>query len=99
MRMSLTWATGSVSQRRNRLRPRPVARWIVRSGPESLGRDGLGQPVVDQAAQGPIDERAANSEDAPDVGGGSQLLGQGKSVARSLGEDSEDRILGHGELA
>jgi hypothetical protein len=63
-----------------------------------FGQDLLGQPFFHEPVERPIDERATHREDTAYLAARSQLSGESEPVGRSLSEEAEDCVLGHGEL-
>lgn len=70
-----------------------------RAGISLLDVCGFGEPLFDESVEGPIDERTSHGEDSPHFGVGAELFGQRESVTRTLGEQSEDCVFGHREIA
>lgn len=69
----------------------------VGSGVSLLGQGGFCVARFDESVEGAVDEWPADREHPPQLGRGFELLGDGESVARSFGENTEDGMLGDGE--
>ena len=63
-----------------------------------LGVDRFGQPGIDQTIEGSIDQGSPHRDHASYFGIRLKCLGDGEAVDRSLGEETEDGVLGEGWL-
>jgi molybdate transport system substrate-binding protein len=66
----------------------------IRTGISRLGVIGRGQSGIDQAIEGPIDQRPPHRDHAPHVGIRLKSLGDGEAVRRPLSQQTEDGVFG-----
>lgn len=70
----------------------PLGAGVTRLGPQRLG-----VPDVDQSVQRPVDEGSSCGEHTAHLSCRLQLLGDGETMFRLLGQDTEHRVFGGGE--